>query len=530
MLVAAVIAVYWPVHGHNFVPDDDHFYVVDNPTIHEGLRWSTVKWAFTAMNMVNWIPLTWLSHAADYQMFALNPAGHHDMNVFFHCLSACLLFWMLKRATGYEVRSFMVAALFALHPINVEAVAWVAERKTMLSMVFMVLAFIAYRSYASRPSLTRYSLVALMYALGLMAKSQIIMLPFLLLLWDYWPLQRMFTAGEPLVAGTNAIAPLPERSLFWLVREKTPLFIMGLLDAVLTLHVQHVGRPQYWRYSPMVRVGDALVAYVRYIGKALWPARLAPAYPNPGDAIPVWQVLGAALILLVITIFVLRRRPCRYLAVGWFWFVLAMVPMSGIIPFGDQALADRYAYQPFCGLFLLVCWGCAELAQKYGVPAVVLRCASVAALLALGVLTYRQVNLWGDDLALWSHALQVTGRSVFVEDRVGKDLLERGDSQDAIQHFRQALEMRPADLLANLELGFYEHQRRHLPMAVEYYKAALHSPQLDDPEVKRQLLINLGHVYGDIGDLDSARRCFHEATGIPNSARHSYGAEAGIHS
>ncbi|MGA2370690.1 MAG: tetratricopeptide repeat protein [Candidatus Korobacteraceae bacterium] len=516
-LVAATVAVYWPVHTHSFVPDDDYFIIVDNMHIHQGLGLPTVKWAFTAMNMVNWVPVTWLSHAADYQIFGLNPAGHHDMNVVFHCLSAVLLFWMLQRATGFAGRSVMVAALFALHPMNVEAVAWVAERKTMLSMIFLVLALAAYRWYACRPGIGRYSVVALLYWLGLMAKSQVIMLPFLLLLWDYWPLQRMLPTGRGFVEGTNSFAPLPGRSFRFLVLEKIPLFVLALIDAAITLYVQHAGHPEQWPYPLRVRLDNAVVAYARYVGKALCPAWLAMRYPHPGNSLPLWQIIGAVALLLSITGFVLYARRFRYLTVGWLWFLISMIPMSGIVHFGDQAMADRYAYQPFCGLFLLICWGVAEWAELRHVPAMVLASVSVIVLAVLGTLTYRQVQLWGDDLALWSHALQVTSNNVFAEDRVGEDLQDEGKRSEAMQHFRRAVAIDPSDIYGNLQLAFYEHQRGNLHGAIAYYEAVIRSPESAAPGWKRRALANLGHAYGTLGDVDRARQCFLEATKLPEA-------------
>ena len=517
VLLLVTVAVYWPVHTHAFAPDDDYFYIVDNAQIHNGLTWQTVTWAFTATNMVNWIPVTWLSHALDYQLFGLNASGHHVTNLLLHAIAAWLLFWMLHRATGYLGRSFMVAALFALHPINVEAVAWVAERKTMLSMIFFVLALAAYRWYVSQPGIARYAVVAACYSLGLMAKSQIIMLPFVLLLWDYWPLQRMLPTEDKVVEGTNAKAPMPGRSFYRLIEEKFPLFGIALFDAAITLRVQGTSRQENWDYTLATRLANALVAYSRYIGKALWPEWLGPHYPHAGNGLPIWQVVASSLLLIAITAAVLAAKRQRYLAVGWLWFVISMVPMSGIVPFGSQALADRYAYQPFCGLFLLICWSVAEWGDRMHLPRPVLTSTSVAVLAALAVLTYRQVNLWGDDLALWTHALQVSADNSFTEDRVGTDLLARGRSREALQHFRQAVQLDAGDPLGNLQLAFYEHQHGNLQEAADYYERVVHGARTT-PNEKRRALINLGHVYGTLGNSDKAQACFAAAAKVPPEA------------
>ncbi len=513
LLVVVAVAVYWPVHTHPFMPADDNFYVVDNVHVHAGLRWSTVKWAFTATDMVNWIPLTWLAHAADYEVFGSEPAGHHLVNVLLHALAVVLLFWTMKRATGFLGRSFMVAALFALHPINVESVAWVAELKTMLSMIFLLLTLDCYRRYAANPGFGRYSLVALFYSLGLMAKSQIIMLPFVLLLWDYWPLQRMFAVDSAVVEGTNALPPKPARSFLFLVKEKVPLFALALLDAAITLHVQGAARASRWNYTLSIRTANALVAYVRYLAKAFWPQWLSIRYSHPGNALPVWQIAGAAALLLAITILVLSTRHRRYLLVGWLWFLVSLLPMSGIIDFGDQAMADRYAYQPLCGLFIIVCWSVAEWFEQRHVSVALLAGISAAILGALTALTYRQVNYWRDDLTLWSHALQVSADNPFTESRVAFDLIGNGRTAEGMQHLARVVSLNPHDAKTSLILAFYEHQHGDLRTALDYYQRVLDSPATS-PAERRQVLINMGHIYGDLGDSERARQYFHAAANV----------------
>lgn len=514
VLIIATLGAYWSVHTHGYMGPDDKLYVVDNVHMHQGVNWVTVKWAFTAMDMVNWIPLTWLAHALDYRFFGADPAGHHVVNLVLHILAAVLLFWMLKRATGFLGRSFMVAALFALHPINVEPVAWVAELKTMLSMIFLVLALAAYRWYASKPGIARYYLVGLLYFFGLMAKSQIIMLPFLLLLWDYWPLQRMWPGRSTEVEGTNSLAPLPAKGFVWLVVEKVPLFLLALLDAAVTAKVQGAGNPQNWAYTFPVRIANAAVAYARYIGKAVWPQWLGLHYPPPGNHLSAWQVIGASALLLAITALVIPARHHRYLAVGWLWFVINLIPMSGIVSFGEQAMADRYAYHSFCGLFIMICWGVAEWSQRRQVPAALVVGVSTAVLAVLTFLTYQQVHYWSDDLLLWSHALAVEPKSALAEDWVAGDLMERGRAPEAIEHYRRAASLNPADWHANLQLAFYEHQHGDPRKAITYYEQVVRDSS-DNNEVRRQALINMAHLYGRLGDLEHARQCFEAASNIP---------------
>jgi len=525
LLFVTIFAVYWPVHTHGYMGADDSLYVVNNVHAHSGLNWPTVKWAFTAMNMVNWIPVTWLSHTVNYSLFGADPAGHHLVNVILHAFCAVLLFWMLQSATGFAGRSFMVAALFGLHPINVEPVVWVAELKTILSMIFFVLALVAYRWYASRPAIPRYCVVALLYGLGIMAKSQVVMLPVVLLLWDYWPLERTAFRFSPFAVRRHGARELSGegratvlkrllKSDWWLLLEKVPLFFMALLDAAITLHVQGAARPSEWQYTWFIRTGNALVAYARYIGKALWPEWLAISYPHPGYTLPWWQVATASTLLIAITVLVLMTPRRRYLVVGWFWFLISLFPMSGILHFGDQAMADRYAYQPFCGLFIMFCWGVAEWCERLHVPTTVLRGAAVVVLIALSLTSRRQVNFWADSLTLWSHVLQVSRDSVETEHFVASGLMEQGRTAEAMQHWRTALSLNPTDPPANLQLAFYEHQYGDLHRAAEYYKNVIKSPISNSAE-KRRALINLGHVYGKLGDPERARQCFEAAAKIP---------------
>ena len=362
LLIVATVALYQPVKHYPFVTFDDRDYVLRNFQIQSGLDWDTVQWAFTSFYASNWHPLTWLSHTLDYQLFHLDPAGHHDTNVLLHALNAALLFWVLWRATGYAGRSFVVAALLAFHPVNVESVAWVSERKNVLSMFFFLLALGAYRWYALKPRFDRYLAVASVYALGLMAKPQVITFPCVLLLWDYWPLQRMFAPAGP-SSGTRPVAVVPGRSFRWLLLEKLPLFALSAASAVLTVKAQRSGGALgdvFTSYPLPVRLENAIVSYVRYMGKAVWPSHLAIFYPHPEGLLNPWLVAGASILLLAITVLVVAGRRRRYFLVGWFWFLGTLVPMLGLLQVGGQAMADRYAYLSLIGLFLMICWGVAD--------------------------------------------------------------------------------------------------------------------------------------------------------------------------
>ena len=353
LLVIVTVALYYQVSDHPFVNYDDNVYVTDNAQIKSGLNWDTVQWAFTTSEAGNWHPLTWLSHAVDYQLFQADPAGHHNTNLLLHVLNVLLLFWVLREATGFTGRSWMVAALFALHPINVESVAWISERKNLLSMLFFLLALGAYRWYVREPRTIRYAVVAAFFALGLMAKPQVVTLPFVLLLWDYWPLRRMEIAEHDSAFDTRGERAFPQRSFSWLLGEKLPLIALCGASAFITMQAQQTAGAMHTvknSFPLSIRVGNALVCYARYLGKAFWPSRLALIYPHPGTSLQTWQVLAALVALLTVTALVLRERRRRYLLVGWSWFLGTMLPMIGLVQVGEQAMADRYAYLPFIGL------------------------------------------------------------------------------------------------------------------------------------------------------------------------------------
>jgi len=505
VLLAATIALYFPVIHHPFVNMDDMGYVYENLHVQDGLSWPTIKWALLTFDDNNWHPLTWLSHSLDCQMFGIDPAGHHMMNAIWHSVDVVVLFWVLLLATGYLGRSFMVAALFAVHPINVESVAWMAERKTLLSTFFFLLALGAYRWYARQPGLVRYTVVALLFVLGLMSKPQIITLPFVFLLWDYWPLERMDTPWrEPAAAGSPS--KFPRKSLFWLIKEKIPLFIICAASALITMLAQRVGRPQHWPYSTSIRVGNSIVAYVRYIGKALWPSHLAIMYLHPGDSLRLWQVAAAALVLLAITALVVVGRRYRYLPVGWFWFLGTLVPTIGLLQVGRQAMADRYAYQSFLGLFILICWGAADWARQKQWPKAVLPTVSIAILLVLAVITHRQIGYWADNLTLWSHAAQVTTDNWVAEDMVAGILLNTGRHQEAMSHYYAASALNPTDSGSNLAIAIYEQQHGNLQAAIQRYNRAL--IEMYDPLEQAKLYQNLSIAYRDAGEIPQSAEAF----------------------
>jgi len=512
LLALATVALYGRVNDYPFVNYDDTLYVTQNAHVQAGLTWETVRWAFTTYRVGTWHPLTWLSHALDYRMFGLDPGGPHDVNLLLHVMNVLLLFWALQAATGFTGRSFMVAALLALHPMNVESVVWIAERKNSLSMLFFLLALGAYGWWVANRRPTRYLVVVVLFALGLMAKPQVITFPFVLLLWDYWPLGRLGVRSSHLafrrkdkgeLSGERRTANSEVRRL---IAEKLPLFALSGISAAITMAAQRADGNKAW-YPLALRVGYALVSYVQYIGKAIWPARLSAFYPHP-DFVPLSQALAAAAFLALVTAAVVAWRRSRpYLLVGWFFFLGTLVPMLGLEGVGyqgRQGIADRYAYLPFVGLFIMVCWGVAELPPLKTANPVWLRGVSVAALLGLSMVSYRQLGYWQDNVSLWSHALQVTQGNFLAENNLGRALLAEGRVEEGVAHFYRAVAIYPDDPVGNLNVGIYEQKRGNFPAAIERYRRTAGVTR--DPELKLAALRNMAICYRQLGDIGGAQR------------------------
>ncbi len=553
LLGAATIALYSPVIGHLFVVFDDHDYVTGNPYIHGGVAWSTIKWAFTSTYASNWHPLTWLSHALDYQLFGLSPAGHHLDSLLIHVVNAVLLFLVLQWITKRVGPSLLVAALFALHPINVESVAWVAERKNVLSTLFFLLAIAAYVWYAQKPDWRRYVLVGALFTAGLMAKPMVITLPFVLLLLDYWPLDRTPLNRTPLDGSETgpALAKGVLRVGFsTLVLEKVPLLVLSAASGWITLKAQRTGHAvRTLQQSPLaVRIENAIVSYGLYLWKMVWPGRLAALYPYPENRLPAWQVTLSALMLLVVTalVWVLRRK--RYLPVGWFWFLGTLIPVIGVARVGAAAMADRYAYVPLIGIFLMIAWGLDDWAEAKAVRAVWRVIPALCVLTALGVATSRQLSYWDNDYDLWSQALAVNEQNPFAHDALALFLVEPGvdailnqranlDTKqklmvEARRHFERAVELRrqltqqnPAYLpdlalalrnLANLDLleNRMDEARQHYEEALKIDRQL--AQQNPDPYLPDMagMLMNLGSLERSQKQLDKADLHFEEALKI----------------
>jgi tetratricopeptide (TPR) repeat protein len=513
LLVAATLAFYNPIIHNQFIDFDDSSYILKNSWVQGGLTWDTVKWSFTTFREGNWHPVTWLSHALDCQIFRLNPAGHHYTNLLLHAANAVLLFLLLRRATGLTWPSLLVGALFALHPVNVESVAWAAERKNVLSMLFFLLALHAYVRYARAGGLYRYLSVNIFFVLGLMAKPQIVTLPFVLLLWDYWPLQRIGTRS----AADGSHAPSTPRTFRYLVWEKLPLFVIAAADSVVTMLAQRAGNAvrTVTEVSLSARLGNVFVSYVRYIGKALWPSRLAAMYPRPANSLPAWQVVGAVALLLLISALVLRWRDRRYLAVGWFWFLGTLVPMIGIITVGEQTMADRYAYLPLIGLFVAIVWTLDAVASEHRIAVVWRAGVALLVVFILGCLTYRQLSYWHDDEILWRHALNVTEGNYMAHNNLAIALAKQGRSEEAVAQFEAAtaLHKYPPDQV--LKLAFYELRVGHPQEAIEeadtFLRASADPVDPVDPKLQSAAWGELGQARLQLRQYDQAADCYQNA-------------------
>ncbi len=523
LLVVVTLALYNPVSRNGFVNFDDDRYVTDNPPVRAGIRWSTISWAFTSLDQANWHPLTWLSHALDCQLFHLNPAGHHYTSLLLHATNALLLFLILQWFTGYTARSLMVAALFAVHPLNVESVAWVAERKNVLCMLFFLLALAAYGWYGRRPGVVRYLLVALMFAMGLMSKPTVITLPFVLLLLDYWPLGRLVWRQPPPAAQaerSSAAACGHSASKFTtaagtqplgrLCLEKLPLLALSAGSAIITMMAQRAGGAVLTSaaHSPLLRLENVLVCYVLYLKKAVWPSQLAALYPYP-HALPAWQVAASALFLLAVTCAVLKYREHRYLPVGWFWYLGTMLPMIGLVQVGNQAMADRYTYLPLIGLFVIIVWATAEWASSRQLSTKYLAAAGLTILLALSAITRLQISYWHDDSSLWARALAVTQRNFVAENNLAHALIKQGRYDEAIIHFRAAAALEPGDPVSQLNLGIYAEEHGDLQQAAARYEYVLRLAT--DTQIRASAYTNLGTIYFAIHDYTQAQRNFDSA-------------------
>jgi len=513
LLCLITISVYWQVGNHDFINFDDPQYVTENSIIQAGFSRKSTLWAFTTIHAGFWIPLTWLSLMLDFQLYGLNPGGYHLTNLLLHLVNTILLFLVLKRMTKARWQSAFVAALFAIHPLHVESVAWVVERKDVLSTLFWLLAMWAYLRYVERPGIARYLLTFFAFALGLMAKPMLVTLPFVLLLLDYWPLMRLhpppYVAANESSPNKTLIYGLPRGSLIGLVLEKAPLFALAAISSMITFFTQRSMEAlrSIHELPFMVRFANGLVSYVKYIGKMIWPMNLAVFYPHPGRTLPVWQIVASGLLLTCISIAVMRAARNRpYLAVGWLWYLGTLVPVIGLVQAGSQAMADRFTYVPLIGLFLIIAWGTPDLLNRMKYRRIIIAFSAGVLLVALMVSTWRQVHRWSNSIMLWEHALTVTQNNYLAHNHLGTALIGRERLDEAIDHFSEALRINPDYIESRNKMGVLLVEQGRLEEAATHLSRALE--QVPDDAVVNN---NMGVLLVEQGNLDKALVYFSKA-------------------
>lgn len=506
-ICVALAGITWTVFGqtlrYDFINYDDNLYVYENPNIVSGLTRPAILWAFTHAHAGNWHPLTSLSHMLDCQVFGLNAGGHHLTNVLLHTLAVVLLFLFLLQVTGAPWRSAFVAAVFAVHPLRVESVAWIAERKDVLSAVFFMLTLLAYARYASgERSLLRYFLVALSFALGLMAKPMLVTLPLILLLLDYWPLRRFGSQSS------GKDANFARRSTFFrLVAEKIPLFLLSVLFSLLTLWAQRAYMRSTTEISLILRVENAIVSYVRYLRQLLWPADLAPFYPHPKALLPLLLVIVAAVLLVAISAVVLcygRKRP--YLITGWGWYVIMLLPVIGLVQVGEQALADRFTYLPQIGIVLAITWIVADAIAGVRQLRRFVAFIAVAVAVALAWCAYHQTRHWRNSESISLRALAVTENNDLVHNNLGSVWQKSGRIDDAIREYQAALKITPESPLARNNLGSAFFEQGKVAEAIQEFRRVLsyHPQSFTGHFNLASALLKSGRVTEAIGEYEKA--------------------------
>ncbi len=501
-LIVVTFAAFSQVLNHDFINFDDDDYVTENPHVQAGLTQKTLAWAFAAFHSNNWHPLTWLSHALDCQLFGLNPGMHHLTNLLIHIANSILLFLLFRRMTRDLWPSALVAALFALHPLHVESVAWIAERKDMLGGFFWMSTLLAYLRYAESPQLTRYLPVLILFAMGLMAKPMLVTLPCVLLLTDYWPLGRVRGERQGMRGEGRAV-------LLW---EKLPLFALAAASSVVTVMAQKSGGlVRSLDMFPLgIRIGNALVSYASYIGKMLWPLDLAFYYPHPGTSLPGGKIALAGLFLAGISFLIVRSgRRHPYLVVGWLWYLGTLVPVIGLVQVASQAMADRYTYIPFIGLFVMMAWGIPALAGEWRHRRPLFATLATLILLGCTVCTWLQVRHWKDSITLFAHTLSVTEENYLANNSLGAALQKEGRINEAIPHLSEAIRIKPDGVQAHYNMGVALDRQGDTEGAIRHFSEAVRlKPDFADAHY------NLGIALKRQGNLNEAVRCFSAAVRV----------------
>jgi tetratricopeptide (TPR) repeat protein len=529
LLFLATLAVFWQVKNHDFINLDDEQYVTQNPNVRAGLTFKGVAWSFTTAYADFWHPLTWLSHMLDWQLFGTWAGGHHLTSLILHAANAVLLFFALMALTGAFWQSAFVAALFSLHPLHVESVVWVAERKDVLSTFFFLLALAAYARYARSPGWKNGLAVLIPFLFSLMAKPTYVTLPLILLLLDYWPLKRM-------EAQTQGQEPNPKQKkkqthregktepdrkaiLLNLIKEKIPLLMASLLFGIMAIFVQSRSESSAFTDWPFwVRTANALISNVTYLWMTFWPAGLAPFYPHPGMAVSLLKALLAGAMMIAVSVIAIRyARRFPYLTVGWFWYLITLAPVCGLIQVGKHSMADRYTYIPLVGIFILLTWGAVDLAKKLGLQKNTLAAAAGTVLAALVAVTWVQVSYWQNSVILFEHALAVTSGNYLAHTNLGVALNRNGKGEEAASHYLEAIRINPNFSSTQFNLANYYAARGNKEEAYRHYQEAI------------RIRPDYANAHSNLGVLLASQRSFEEAAAQYEKALRIEPANAGFH-
>lgn len=501
VLIAATLGVYLQVRGHQFLTFDDTTYVVRNPHVASGMTLNNIIWAFVSTYASNWHPITWVSHIMDVWLYGMDPGGHHLTNVYIHTTSTLLLFILLLRLTGALWKSSLVALLFALHPLHVESVAWVAERKDVLSTFFCLISLLFYAQFTVKRNPGWYLFSFFSFVLGLMAKPMAVTLPVIMLLMDYWPLNRLGQSDD------NVERIQIRENACFLLREKIPFWGASLLTGIATIYAQHTGGAtrSLDAFPPMLRVENALTAYVSYLGKTLWPHDLGNFYPFPAS-ISLYKVAGALLILILISVAAVHKsRRFPYLGMGWLWFLITLLPVIGLLQVGNQSMADRYSYLPTTGLFIIIAWGIDDLTRGMRNRKGILSCVAGVLIIALAAVTWRQIGYWKDNITLYRHTIDVTKDNYFMRVNLGAALADNGDVDGAIREYREAIRIDPKNPDVHFNLG-NALMKQDLDSAILEFREALRLNPRYSPAHN-----NLGFALAEKGNPDAAIKEYREA-------------------
>ena len=509
VLTVVTFAVFWQVNQYDFVNLDDSLYVTGNFHIQSGITLDGFRWAYSTKHAGFWLPLVWLSFMADYQLFGLNAGGYHLTNLILHMISTLLLFWLFNRMTGTIWRSAFVATLFALHPLHVESVAWITERKDVLSAFFWMFTLCLYVYYTEKPLIRRYLLVLFSFVLALMSKPIVVTLPFVLFLLDYWPLGRWI----------KDVSPIHNNSTVRLIGEKIPFIVLTVIYSIVTIGAQNKfgAIPSIEQLPFSVRIDNAMISYVAYLRKIFWPVDLAVFYPYE-YTFPLWEILFSCFILIVITIVIIcaiKKKP--FLFVGWFWYLGTLIPVIGLVQSGMQAMADRHTYLPSVGIAIMLAWGFPLLFPRENIRKKILFPVGIAVLAILAVLTWQQCGYWKNSVALFSHAVQVTNDNFLAHNSLGLALFDEGKTEEAIHYYNQALRINPYYTEAYSNRGSAYVKLGQYQRAIEDYNDAIRQKQ-----DSARYYYNRGLAYNNLGQYQRAIEDYNQAIRITPDYANAY--------